>query len=488
MTFLNSIVGRFLALVLLLSIAVPTTLFLLSIGKFEREYLESLFDRARAFSAESGYAAIISTIDTNGGGASEEILDSVNMFAALVAEDAGLNHFAIRDKRVLDGGQSVSRLHLLNSDVLSKVGTPPQPEDIIQRYNLEHTSGFEFVRRALMRIFEPGEGYVLVTAPCDLIDDMYEPGQCVFDISTPYGKARSASLDFSLTLLKQTAYVIIGMILICVILLRLVVTSALNTLARDISEFSRSLDSSRFRARNFDNPDFQRLHTSLARLVKRLDSLMAPRLQRRGVVHDIANLMQDQLFAIDRLPDNDPEMRTAKQRVHEIQNMIIEKIETVLRERDGPTLESCPVSCLVDDAIATVAERAAEAGIGFKHDVDPSMTALVDRALFTSCLSNLLTNSINALKSCEGKGGEIAVAAQDADDHVEITVTDNGPGIAEHKKSDLFSWKPTAPDMDGHGIGLPHARRNVRLIGGDLELLGSAIGAKFRITLNKTAA
>ena len=147
MTFLNSLVGRFLTLSLALSVAVPTTLFLLSIGKFEREFLESLFDRARALSSESGYGLVVEAVADDGGNRSDRILESVNSFATMVAEDVGINHFAIRYKQPSEGGQSVSRLHLLNSALVPAVGTPPPPEQIIQRYDFAQTSHFEFVRR-----------------------------------------------------------------------------------------------------------------------------------------------------------------------------------------------------------------------------------------------------------------------------------------------------------------------------------------------------
>jgi signal transduction histidine kinase len=76
--------------------------------------------------------------------------------------------------------------------------------------------------------------------------------------------------------------------------------------------------------------------------------------------------------------------------------------------------------------------------------------------------------------------GPIRVVVECAGDHGQVTVEDQGPGIAPADCAGLFERRSgTAP---AHGIGLPLARTLVQADGGRLDLVRAAPAA-FRITL-----
>jgi CheY-like chemotaxis protein len=132
-------------------------------------------------------------------------------------------------------------------------------------------------------------------------------------------------------------------------------------------------------------------------------------------------------------------------------------------------------------------KRAERLGIPLTLD---SATPLPDRvrldaARLRQCLTNLLTNALrhapgcavhvacNALPAPEGNGGLLL-----------IDVSDTGPGVPEDQRERIFeAFHRGHTGAPGTGLGLAIARSLARAMGGDLQLLPSAQGAAFRLSL-----
>jgi HD-like signal output (HDOD) protein/nitrogen-specific signal transduction histidine kinase len=98
-------------------------------------------------------------------------------------------------------------------------------------------------------------------------------------------------------------------------------------------------------------------------------------------------------------------------------------------------------------------------------------------------LINLLKNAAEALDS----GGTIQVSTrdnifQDQQSYIEITIKDNGPGIAPAVLQGLFS--PVTSTKEGHsGLGLTVVNNLVKDLGGSISCFSSATGTEFKILL-----
>jgi len=92
---------------------------------------------------------------------------------------------------------------------------------------------------------------------------------------------------------------------------------------------------------------------------------------------------------------------------------------------------------------------------------------------------NLISNSLEVLPD----GGEIAIIASRNGANVQIEVSDNGPGIPDEIRGQLFQPFVTAGKKNGLGLGLALARQTMLEHSGDLELLPSEKGARFRLRL-----
>jgi two-component system, NtrC family, sensor kinase len=96
-------------------------------------------------------------------------------------------------------------------------------------------------------------------------------------------------------------------------------------------------------------------------------------------------------------------------------------------------------------------------------------------------LLNLMMNAADAVRR---PGGRIAVDATRDDDHVRITVEDDGGGIAASVRDRLFEPFVTTKDVGrGTGLGLAICRGLVEAAGGTIHAEDGADGARFVLAL-----
>ncbi len=109
------------------------------------------------------------------------------------------------------------------------------------------------------------------------------------------------------------------------------------------------------------------------------------------------------------------------------------------------------------------------------EDLDVYVEA--DARGFYSALENIIRNAFQWAKS------NVLVTCRRVGDKIEITVEDDGPGVAEREKEKIFepfySRRP-----DGSGLGLPIAKKFAMEQGGSLEVGKSSLGgAKFTLVI-----
>jgi signal transduction histidine kinase len=98
-------------------------------------------------------------------------------------------------------------------------------------------------------------------------------------------------------------------------------------------------------------------------------------------------------------------------------------------------------------------------------------------------LLNILLNAIYSLK-VSPLPRHLSISTKISDAFLEITVQDSGIGIPKETRSKIFDpFFTTKPPGEGTGIGLTISRQMAEMVGGRLELIDSAVGACFEITL-----
>ncbi|MEO8448640.1 MAG: HAMP domain-containing sensor histidine kinase [Gemmatimonadota bacterium] len=105
--------------------------------------------------------------------------------------------------------------------------------------------------------------------------------------------------------------------------------------------------------------------------------------------------------------------------------------------------------------------------------------ARCDPALVEQILLNLFKNALEAMP----RGGHIRVVAGGDFDQTWLEVADNGPGLTSRVREALFQPYTTTKERAGTGLGLPISRQLARAMGGDLELIPTSTGTRWRLTL-----
>ena len=205
--------------------------------------------------------------------------------------------------------------------------------------------------------------------------------------------------------------------------------------------------------------------------------------------HDLRNtltsaqLLSDQVATLD-----DPKVQRLAPRLVNTLDRAIGFAQSVLdygRETSAvPRFASVSLKGLVDDA-AFEAKASGNPLIAFRNDVDEALVVDVDAGQMGRVLVNLIKNAREALESGGpelSEPGVVVSAARHADRTV-ISVIDNGPGLPERARKNLFVAFEGSVRSGGTGLGLAIAREIVEAHGGTVALVEADRGTRFDITL-----
>jgi len=141
------------------------------------------------------------------------------------------------------------------------------------------------------------------------------------------------------------------------------------------------------------------------------------------------------------------------------------------RELEAPTAFS--VSSLFAELELALSAPAGQRRIILRFDVDPAIQIVGDHFLLSLALSNLIQNALdfapqNSVVECTAKADAT---------HLNVSIRDRGPGIADYARERLFERFFSLPRPDGSakstGLGLALVREIATLHGGEIRLENS---------------
>jgi two-component system sensor histidine kinase AtoS len=132
---------------------------------------------------------------------------------------------------------------------------------------------------------------------------------------------------------------------------------------------------------------------------------------------------------------------------------------------------------LIEGCIQTVQDKTDTVRISFNTTKQPMIKG--DEVLLRQCLTNLLQNSVESMPD----GGELNIDIA-GEEHLNITVSDNGHGIPENLRDKIFLPFYTTKER-GTGLGLSIVHKIVVSHGGTIQVDSSDKGTTFLIRFPK---
>jgi two-component system sensor histidine kinase QseC len=141
------------------------------------------------------------------------------------------------------------------------------------------------------------------------------------------------------------------------------------------------------------------------------------------------------------------------------------------------------VVALVRQELAPRVPAAMKRNLDLSLETADSLMVVIDLQAFLSVLHNLVDNALRYVQD----GGRVLVEIRASDGEMMLSVSDNGPGIAQEHAALVFErFHRVAQDkVPGSGLGLAIARKAAARLNGTLELSRGldGSGARFELTL-----
>lgn len=313
----------------------------------------------------------------------------------------------------------------------------------------------------------------------------------------------AAMIDYSWNILRLSLVIGLATALFVYFSLMRLTIRPIERITRSMERFRQHPDDSRYIIEASDRSDeVGRTERGLYEMQRDLQAALhqRARLAELGTAvskinHDLRNILTSAQLVSDQLARiDDPKVRRLGPKLFSAIDRAVDLCTDTLKygraEEAAPHISKVALHVLMDD-VQTLLGLADHRDIAFVNDVDEAMTVDADQDQLYRILMNLVRNAVQALTVApvEGRRSEIRVTLSEAEDMSAIDISDNGPGIPETVRADLFRPFSTSATPGGTGLGLAIARELTEAHGGTLELLSSGgEGTCFRICLPTASA
>ena len=231
-----------------------------------------------------------------------------------------------------------------------------------------------------------------------------------------------------------------------------------------------------------------------------LSEMQATQNMLRGLAHEIKNPLGGLRGAAQLLAGE-----LAEASLREYTDVIISEADRLRKLVDrmfGPNITPTKKQINIHHVLEHIRHLAlaeTPTGIEFKVDYDPSIPDIhADRDLLVQAILNIVRNAVRSVNSnlCNDNtgedGGKVTLKTRVLRRYtlvdvmhrlvVEVSVTDNGPGIKNELKSQIF-FPMVSGSEDGTGLGLPISQNLIHLHDGLIEFDSMPGHTQFRVLL-----
>jgi len=199
--------------------------------------------------------------------------------------------------------------------------------------------------------------------------------------------------------------------------------------------------------------------------------------------HDLKNKLQVAVGYLQLLSDtemNEQQKQFVEKALNSLKesNQLISEVRNIrsIWDREGYEINLGKILSQVVEEYRTLAEER-----DIVIEVEGSDGKVIGSELYKNLFSNLIDNSIKH-SDCN----KIVIQVKEGDERVTVTVEDDGRGIPEGIKDNLFEFGVKMGDNAGTGLGLSFVKEVVERYDGSIDIMGSDLGgARFDIKFVK---
>ena len=220
----------------------------------------------------------------------------------------------------------------------------------------------------------------------------------------------------------------------------------------------------------------------LTGLTSSLNSLIehskAVQIRYRNSLDDLAHSLKTPLAILqssdaDSRSDPDANHSLVREQVERMDAIISHQLQRAAVSGRTTLAKPVPVGRVMERLVRSLDKVYREKQVTVDLELEPSATFTGDEADLTEILGNLLEN---AYKYCNG-AVRVRVSTDQHTDGVEISIEDDGPGIAAEQVDTLLQrGKRMDESIPGQGIGLSMASEIIAVYGGQLTFSASPLG------------
>jgi signal transduction histidine kinase len=364
------------------------------------------------------------------------------------------------------------------------------PHEVDRVWDLRAATWWGLIRNAFTTLFHPAERPIRVIGPA--------MGADFVELVIDERPLREAMLEFSRNILLLSLFIsgiTAGLVYLA---LHWLIVRPVRRLSGNIAAFAADPED----ASRVITPSRREDEIGLAeQALARMEGVLADELRQKRrladlglavskINHELRNMLTTAQLLGDRLQEvEDPAVQRVVPRLVRTLGRAIDFCEATLaygRARERlPQRRLVPLAPIVEE-LGDLTGLAPGAGIAFETRVPEDLEVDADPEQLPRILANLVRNAVQALSQAGTAGDEaprVTVQASRNGRAVTIYVGDNGPGVPERARKNLFAAFQSSARSGGTGLGLAVTAELVRLHGGTIALEDLPVGACFKIVI-----
>ncbi|MBU0985138.1 MAG: HAMP domain-containing histidine kinase [candidate division Zixibacteria bacterium] len=208
-----------------------------------------------------------------------------------------------------------------------------------------------------------------------------------------------------------------------------------------------------------------------------------------GFAHEIRNALSPARHCLARLQAIDPAdlTRDNQTRLAGLIDSALDRAVNLTRViaeysslEDLKVSEQVDIAGIVGDVLRAFEPTLETGGIAVAIDLPANTFVQGNRAQYAMVFTNLVTNAIDALEGVDDPKLDVSCCGRA--DEIEVTVRDNGCGIADEHRDRIFDFFYSTKPSTGSGVGLALVRKIITMYGGAIDVESEAgKGTTFRL-------